>query len=160
MNKRIVYLIPAAFLLLISMFGFQIGSSGQWHSNIVEFWEKQDWHSIKALAENLDRTDRSDSESLYLAARAASIMQDQAAAARFSSRFLEKRALNWDAELWLGQNYKSQKLIEKIRLYRTRAVASILIIITIINLLVLWKSWNLLPWNAILASLGIVIAII
>ena len=160
MNKRFVFLIPAGFLLLICMFGFQIGSAGQWHSNIVEFWEKQDWHSIKALAENLDRTDRSDSESLYLAARAASIMEDPTAKAHFSSRFLDKRALNWDAELWLSQNYKSEKLIEQIRLYRTRAVSSILVIVTVINLLVLWKSWNLLPLNAILASLGIVIALV
>jgi hypothetical protein len=142
------------------MFGFQIGSAGQWHSNIVEFWEKQDWHSIKALAENLDRTNRSDSESLYLAARAASILQDPAAKAHFSSRFLDKRALNWDAELWLSQNYKSQKLIEQIRLYRTRGVALILVMVTVINLLVLWKGWNLLPWNSILATLGIVVALI
>ena len=160
MNKRFIYLIPAGFLLLISMFGFQIGSSGQWHGNILEFWEKQDWHAIKALAENLDRTDRSDSESLYLAARAASILEDPAAKTHFSSRFLDKRALNWDAELWFSQNYKSQKLIEQIRLYRTRGVTLILGIVTVINLLVLWKGWNLLPWNAILASLGIVIALI
>ena len=160
MNKRFIWLIPALVLLFFCFVGYQNAAPGQWHSDIARFWQKQQWHEIRALADNLDRTNRSDSETLYLAARAAVILQNPALAANFSSKFLEKRALNWDAEVWLHQNYKPQKLLERVRLYRTRAITAILGLITLINLLVLWKGWNLLPWNSIIAIVGIVIVLI
>jgi hypothetical protein len=155
-----MWFIPVVFFLLISAIGFQNAASGQWHSDVTEFWKNQKWHEIKALADNLDRTNRSDSETLYLAARATSIQQDHASVVRFSSRFLEKRALSWDSEKWLEKNYKPQTLLERIRLYRTRAVAGILSIITLLNLMVFLKRWNLLPWNAIISVLGTVVALI
>jgi hypothetical protein len=160
MNKRFIWLIPAIFLLFVCLVGYQNAAPGQWHTDITDFWQKQKWHEIKALADNLDRTNRSDGDSLYLAARATSILQDPATTAHFASRFLEKRALNWNAELWLEQNYKPQKLLERVRLYRTRAITGILAAITLINLLVLWKGWNILPLNAAIACIGIVVALI
>jgi hypothetical protein len=160
MSKRLFWLIPVLFLLLISGFGFQNAAPGQWHNDINEFWHKEKWHEIKALAENLDRTNRSDSDTLYLAARATTALADPSSTAHFSSRFLEKRALNWNAELWLDQTYKPTKLLERVRMYRTRAIIGIFAIVTLINLLVLWKGWNLLPWNALISLLGIVIALI
>ena len=131
-----------------------------WHDQCVDFWQKQKWHELKALAGNLDRTNRADGETLYLGTRASYLIQDPSATTYFASKFLEQRPLNWTWELWLAKNYHPQRILERCRLYRTRAIMSIFAGVTILNLVSLWKNWNTLPWSAIFSTLGIVLIVI
>ena len=160
MKRHLIWFLPVVILIVISLYGFWHGSSGMWHDQCKDFWQKQKWHELKALAGNLDRTNRADSETLYLAARACYLIQDPSAATYFASRYLQERPLNWSWEMWLAKNYHPQRLMERLRLYRTRAIITIFAAVTFLNLLSLWKNWNTLPWGAIFSFLGIVLLVI
>lgn len=160
MKRRLIWFLPVVILIVFSAYGFMQGSSGIWHEQCVEFWKNQKWHELKALARNLDQTNRADSETLYLAARACNLIQDPSAVTYFASRFLQKRPLNWNWELWLAKNYHPERFLERLRLYRTRAIVSIFAAITFLNLLCLWKNWNTLPWSGILSFAGIMLILL
>ncbi len=160
MKRSLIWLFPVFFLLLFSAYGFWRGTSGMWHAQCAEFWQKQKWHELKALAGNLDRTNRADSETLYVAARASYLIQDSESVTYFASRFLQERPLNWNWELWLAKNYRPERLPERFRLYRTRAITFIFAAVTLMNLLCLWKNWNTLPWSAMISFAGIVLLLI
>lgn len=160
MKRRLIWFLPVMILIVISLYGFWHGSEGMWHDQCKDFWQKQKWNELKALAGNLDRTSRADSETLYLATRACYLIQDPTAATYFASRYLQERPLNWSWELWLTKNYHPQRILERSRLYRTRAIISIFAAVTILNLLSLWKNWNTLPWSAIFSTLGIALLLI
>ncbi len=160
MKRRLIWFFPVVVLIVFSLYGFWHGSEGMWHDMCKDFWQKQKWHEIKALAGNLDRTNRADSETLYLATRASFLIQDPAAATYFASRYLQEHPLNWSWEMWLAKNYHPLRILERLRLYRTRAIISIFAAITILNLVSLWKSWNTLPWSAIFSTIGIGLLVI
>ena len=160
MNKRLIWLIPALVLLFFCFVGYQNAASGQWHSDIEGFWQKQQWHEIRALADNLDRTNRSDSETLYLAARATYNSSESCISRPFLIKVFGETCVELGCRSLAASKLQTAETpgtcppFSYARHYRNSGTHHTL------NLLVLWKGWNLLPWTAILSVLGIAVALI
>jgi hypothetical protein len=122
---KIRYLVPAFMVLLFlisSVYLARKGTEGPWHSKAMELWEKEEWHSLCALSENLYQTGKEDVESYYLAMLASEQLQDPAGVQLFASRLTESRMLNWALEKDAARLYQPDSLRKRITLFRTRIV--------------------------------------
>jgi hypothetical protein len=122
---KIRYLIPALVVLIFlisSLYLARKGAEGPWHAKAIELWNKEEWHSLCALSENLHQTGKEDVESYYLAMLASEQLQDPAEVQVFAARLSESRALNWALEKDVARLYKPDSLRKRIALFRTRIV--------------------------------------
>ena len=122
---KIRYLVPAFIILLFlvsSLYLARKGAEGPWHAKAMELWEKEEWHSLCALSENLHQTGKEDVESYYLAMRASEQLQDPAGIQLFAARLTESRMLNWAIEKDAARLYQPDSLRKRIALFRTRIV--------------------------------------
>lgn len=122
---KIRYLLPAFIVLLFlgsSLYLARKATEGPWHAKAMELWQKEDWHSLCALSENLHQTGKEDVESYYLAMRASEQLQDPAGIQLFASRLTESRMLNWALEKDTARLYQPDSFRKRITLFRTRIV--------------------------------------
>ena len=124
-SLKVRYLVPGFIVLLFlvsSLYLARKSSQGQWHAKAIELWEKEDWHSLCALSENLHQTGKEDVESYYLAMLASEQLQDPAGVQLFATRLTESRMINWAIEKDAARLYQPESLRKRIALFRTRIV--------------------------------------
>ena len=137
---KIRYLVPALMVLLFlisSLYFARKGAEGPWHARAMELWEKEEWHNLCALGENLHQTGTEDVESYYLAMLASEQLQDPAGVQLFAARLTESRVLNWALEQHAAKLYKPDSLRKRIALFRTRimfAASGALFLLLILSL--------------------------
>ncbi|MCI0412424.1 hypothetical protein L0222_06430 [bacterium] len=122
---KIRYLASAIIILLFagsSLYFSRKGAEGPWHAKVMELWEKEEWHNLRALGENLHETGKQDVESYYLAMLASEQLQDAAGVQVFAARLSESRALNWSLEQRIAKLHKPDSLRKRIALFRTKIV--------------------------------------
>jgi hypothetical protein len=154
---RWFWLIPTAAFLACSIFFIYRGTAGHWHDRCRQFWQERKWTEIRALANNLTALNRADSEVLYFAVFASRQLQDAEGEKRFASQLLQQRALNWNWEIQLSTLQQSRSIQELARLYRSRIILPMLLLIIILQSLYLWKKRPTLHWTAAISLIGIAI---
>jgi hypothetical protein len=135
-----IVLILAVIFFGLSWNGIQKGKEGPWHLRCVEFWEKHDWAALKTLAQNLETAGKSDFETYYFAMLAANQNRDQVAVKELGKKLLETRSLNFEIERNTASVLKAESPLESVRLFRTRAVMSIWIVLAALQLLYLIRK--------------------
>src|SRR3990172_1600577 len=88
-------------LLFLSLFFLSLARSGEglWHDRLAELWQKQQWHDIRSLAENLYQAGKADAECLFLAMLASQQIQNPPGTQLFAERLLSLKILNWKMEV-------------------------------------------------------------
>lgn len=123
-RRLISGLLTICFFSLCVYFS-QKADQGPWHAAARELWEKEDWHKLRALGENLHQVGKEDVESFYIAMLASEQMQDPQRAQLFASLLSESRVLNWKIEKQVARVYRPESLRKSIALFRTRVVFGI-----------------------------------
>jgi hypothetical protein len=157
---KIRYLLPAFMVLLFlvsSLYLARKGAEGPWHARAMELWEKEEWHGLYALGENLHQTGKEDVESYYLAMLASEQLQDPAGVQMFAERLTKSRVLNWTLEQHAARIYQPDSLRKRIALFRTRIVfaASSALFLLLILSLRKKEPYKLAP--ALISAAGLVV---
>ena len=159
--KRIAMITPIVlFLGLSAVFAIR-GMPGKWHDRCEQFWKEQKWEEVKSLASNLLRLDEADPEVLFLAMLASEQQKDTNAVRVFGTSLLEMRALNLRWEKSVASLLVPKSLLERLSLYKTRAVVAILLSITALCLVAILRRPGLsLIFSTALSVVGIVLLLL
>ena len=120
------------FFLVICFHFHQKGKSGPWHQTAASLWEKEEWGKLQALGDNLFRVQKEDVESYYFAMLAARESQNETRLKRFGARLLDTRVLDWKVELRSAEIYRPDTLRQKLAMFRTRLIYSILLVLGVL----------------------------
>ena len=134
-------LIPA--ILMIVFFGLCVHYSrkvkeGPWHSTAVDLWEKEEWHKLRSLGENLNRVGKEDVEAFLVAMKASQQLNDSSGAVRFASLISDSRALNLKLEKEISGIHQPDTFRKRMALFRTRLVVAACLMLLILIIL----SWR------------------
>lgn len=121
-RSSLIATISVLIFLMLLYPAWKRGQQGALHRVSLEFWQKESWHELRSLGENLYRTGQADAESMYLAMLASQQLSNPEGVHSFAVRFLEQKALNWKMESRVSALYRPNSLREWLPLYRTRAV--------------------------------------
>ena len=120
-------------LFLVLCFHFhQKGKTGPWHQTAVSLWEKEEWGKLQALGDNLFRVQKEDVESYYFAMLASKETQNEPRIKLFGARLLDTKVLNWKLESRSAEIYHPDTLRQKLALFRTRAIYSVLLVLGVL----------------------------
>ncbi len=158
--QKSLLLAPVLAFWILAWLGISAGQLSPYHKQCVRLWQDSRWEELNALAENLWKLHRRDSESLALAAISGFRLQQHDRAQSHASRFLRSRALNRACERQLASVYSTANPIDKVRLYRARSALILLAVVALLNLASFVLRRDLLPWSAAFSALGCLILLI
>ena len=152
--------LKAITLISLVLFLMQAGVSiwrGTLHltrRDYVTFWERQQWHELKALAGNLDRLGQADAQVLCLGLLACEGMQQKAGAEFFAAKLLQEKVLNLRVETLIQKHLIPDSLRKRIGLYRTRGSFALFALLAMLNVLYGIRRAPVLPWITALSISG------
>ena len=153
-RRLISGLLTICFFSLCVYFSQKAGQ-GPWHAIAVELWEKEDWHKLRSLGENLHQVGKQDVESFYIAMLASEQVQDTQKVQFFASLLSDSRVLNWKIERHIAKVYRPESLRQTIALFRTRAVFGIAIALLVLLMVSFRRKEPLQIAPAALSAAGI-----
>lgn len=130
---------------------------GPWHSAVVELWEKEEWHKLRSLGQNLHRIGKEDVESFHLAMLASQELKDPDQVRFFASLISDSRVLNLKVEWQVADSFQPDTLREKMALFRTRMIFALSILLVAV-LIFSWRRnapYQFAP--AVIAATGILV---
>lgn len=159
--RTLLLLIPLAAFWVLAWLGIQAGEQSRWQRQSAELWRNSRWEELNALASNLDKLHKTDSQTTCMAAIAGYRLQQRDRAQHHASRFLQSRALNWKCEEQIAALHAaSSNPLERIALYRTRIVFVLLALVGAMNIASFLARRDLLPWTAAVAAAGCLILLL
>lgn len=157
---RVILFLPVAVLLTLAFGAMRRGNLSPWHDRCVQFCQQSEWRKMTALAENLDRIGKADAETMFWGLFASTKLKEAEEADRFADSLLRERALNWKLESETAKLYRPAGLTDRLLMFRTRIVLSLLVLLVAIQVAALATRRDPFPWSGALATLGCILLLV
>lgn len=152
--RQIILLLPLVLFLVVSFFAWKRAQAGAWHTQITQFWEKQQWQQIISLGENLWNAGKANPEALHAAMLASLETNDSESARKFSERLIQQDVFNRKIEKNVRSIFPRTSFVSLIQVYRTDIALLIFVLLSVLCLASV-KKRKLIPWITLFSLAGL-----